>query len=151
MAINQKVKRGEIYHLKIIIADASDGIYDSGVFIENNSMITYSKMVVIPFQSGSIKSNSLDLDKLLPILKELKLNKLSKVEISGHTDSIGLEVDNLKLSQKRIENIVKYFMSNGVRLSQLIKVNKGEHMPVASNSEAEGRKNNRRVEVKFIP
>lgn len=151
MAINQKVKRGEIYHLKIIIADASDGIYDSGVFIENNSMITYSKMVVIPFKSGSIKSNSLALDKLVPILKELKLNKLSKVEISGHTDSIGLEIDNLKLSQKRIENIVKYFMSNGVRLSQLIKVNKGEHMPVASNSEAEGRENNRRVEVKFIP
>ena len=151
MAINQKVKRGEVYHLKIIIADASDGIYDSGVFIENNSMITYSEMLVIPFKSGATKSNSYDFDKLKAIVNKAKLNKFSKIEISGHTDSIGLESDNLKLSQKRIEKIVTYFVNNGVQLSQIIQVSKGEHMPVATNLTAEGRQRNRRVEVKFIP
>ena len=151
MEINKKVKKGEKYHLKIIIADASDGIYDSGVFIENNSMISYSEKVVLSFKSSSIQTDVKELPQLLAMTKKLKLNTSAKVEISGHTDSQGTEEDNLKLSQKRIDNIVNYLIENGVGLSQIIQVNKGEHMPIASNLTPEGRQKNRRVEVKYIP
>jgi len=149
LAINQKVIPNKTYHLKIIIADASDGIYDSGVFIENNSMISFNDLATIHFANNS--SISTELNQLDTIIEKAKTNLNYKLEVSGHTDSRGSDEENLKLSLARIEQVTNYLINRGVSENKTTKINKGEHLPIASNKTEFGRQKNRRVEVRLIP
>jgi outer membrane protein OmpA-like peptidoglycan-associated protein len=72
------------------------------------------------------------------------------VEISSHTDSIGLEQYNAKLSQKRAEIVVGYLTSKGIDKNRLIAIGYGETKPIAENTTAEGRSKNRRTEFKIV-
>jgi OOP family OmpA-OmpF porin len=75
----------------------------------------------------------------------LKAYPETMAEIVGHTDSVGPEQYNLKLSQRRADNVMKYLIAHGVDASRLTAKGYGESMPVADNSTAEGRRKNRRV------
>ncbi|MDH5474188.1 MAG: OmpA family protein, partial [Cyclobacteriaceae bacterium] len=89
-----------------------------------------------------------------------ELNKLEKmlsdnasiiVEISGHTDAIGNDNYNKKLSQLRAEAVVRYLIEKGIDQRRLTAVGHGEEKPLASNDdENEGREINRRVEFKIL-
>ncbi|WP_305906939.1 OmpA family protein [Methylomarinum sp. Ch1-1] len=78
-------------------------------------------------------------------LKVLKLNPGLTVEIQGHTDSIGSEAYNQKLSERRAKAVKQELVNQGVDGSRLTTVGFGESRPVASNHTAEGRAQNRRV------
>ena len=67
--------------------------------------------------------------------------------IEGHTDSIGGEDYNLGLSQRRADSVKSYLVKQGIRSSRLSASGKGKGSPVADNSSATGRQQNRRVEV----
>jgi outer membrane protein OmpA-like peptidoglycan-associated protein len=67
------------------------------------------------------------------------------VEIQGYTDSIGTPAYNLNLSQRRAEAVKAYLVSKGVSASALTAKGYGKASPIASNSTAEGRAENRRV------
>jgi len=69
------------------------------------------------------------------------------LQIEGHTDSIGSEAYNLKLSERRADAVRDYLASAGVPARLLSIEGFGEDQPVASNSHAEGRQQNRRVEI----
>jgi outer membrane protein OmpA-like peptidoglycan-associated protein len=104
----------------------------------------------IYFASGSATVNvntSSDLKKLIQFLKD---NITAKLEIQGHTDNTGNKDLNLKLSQQRADNIIKYLVENGINATQLIAKGYGDSMPVASNTTTEGKSQNRRVEMKVI-
>ena len=75
----------------------------------------------------------------------LKNHPRVKVEIQGHTDSIGADAYNLKLSQRRAESVREYLISDGVSADQLVAKGYGESQPIASNKTDEGRAKNRRV------
>ncbi|HEY4339109.1 MAG TPA: OmpA family protein [Steroidobacteraceae bacterium] len=75
----------------------------------------------------------------------LKQHPRVKVEIQGHTDSVGKPAYNLKLSQRRAESVRSYLIMDGVPEDQLMAKGYGETQPVASNKDAEGRAKNRRV------
>ena len=77
---------------------------------------------------------------------KLKSNS-KKVTVEGHTDSIGSDAYNQKLSEKRAQTVYNYFTSKGVDASRLTAVGKGETSPVADNKSDEGRFKNRRVEL----
>jgi len=75
-----------------------------------------------------------------------------KVEIGGHTDSMGSEEGNQKTSEKRAESAKKYLMDKfGIADDRLIIKGYGSTMPIADNKTPEGRSKNRRVEFKVIP
>tara|TARA_R110001583_G_scaffold21685_1_gene82108 strand:- start:2436 stop:3800 length:1365 start_codon:yes stop_codon:yes gene_type:complete len=74
----------------------------------------------------------------------------AKFAISGHTDSIGNEQSNLKLSEKRANAVKNYLTSKGVLETNLTAKGYGESMPIASNMYNAGRAQNRRVEVKLV-
>jgi len=85
------------------------------------------------------------LDKVAEVLQEQDPNK--KFVVEGHTDSIGSDYNNRRLSQQRADTVRSYLVSRGVPSEQISAVGKGESTPVADNKSAEGRANNRRVEI----
>jgi outer membrane protein OmpA-like peptidoglycan-associated protein len=69
------------------------------------------------------------------------------VMIEGHTDSVGAEGYNMTLSQQRADAVKAYLVGRGISPQRVMAVGKGEALPVASNGNAAGRQQNRRVEV----
>lgn len=72
------------------------------------------------------------------------------VEIAGHTDSIGSDSYNQKLSEGRAQSVKQYFVDHGVPETQLTAKGYGESQPKADNKTAEGRELNRRVELRIL-
>ncbi len=73
-----------------------------------------------------------------------------KVEIRGHTDSIGSSWANRRLSQRRAEAVRDYLIQRGITSNRLVAKGMGENEPIADNATAEGRALNRRVELHRI-
>jgi OOP family OmpA-OmpF porin len=83
------------------------------------------------------------------IAAEIKSDPTRKVEIQGHTDSVGSEKYNMGLSERRANAVRNYLIKRGgVNPDQLTVVGYGETMPIAPNTTKEGRAKNRRVELK---
>ena len=99
------------------------------------------------------KASELIIDGLAKIMQE---NPLIIVELSAHTDAIGSDVSNLKLSQARAQSCVDYLINKGLSDSRLIAKGYGESKPIAPNKNEdgsdneEGRAKNRRTEFKII-
>jgi outer membrane protein OmpA-like peptidoglycan-associated protein len=95
-----------------------------------------------------LKSEStVELDKLVTLLKA---NPDLPIEISGHTDDVGKDADNLLLSQKRAKSVVDYLAQKGVNILKIKAEGYGKTRPYLPNSSDENRKLNRRIEVKFL-
>lgn len=73
------------------------------------------------------------------------------VEISGHTDSIGSDEANQRLSEQRAGSVSSYFAGKGLMRERFEVVGMGERYPVASNDTDSGRAVNRRVEIRVVP
>ncbi len=80
----------------------------------------------------------------------LKKHPEIKIVIEGHTDSIGSEAYNQKLSEKRAKAVYDYFVKKGISPDRMKTVGYGETRPKADNSTEEGRAINRRVEIKVV-
>ncbi|HYQ42399.1 MAG TPA: OmpA family protein [Polyangiaceae bacterium] len=96
---------------------------------------------------------------LLPIAKD-KLNQVAKaltdqgfksIVVQGYTDSVGSASDNDALSLRRAQSVRDYLVSKGVPSEKATAEGKGANNPVASNSTADGRAENRRVEIVVTP
>jgi outer membrane protein OmpA-like peptidoglycan-associated protein len=93
---------------------------------------------------------------LLPIAEQ-KLAKVAEVlqqqddskqiTVEGHTDSVGSDADNMRLSQGRADAVRTFLITQGVPTARIRAVGRGESTPVADNKTPEGRANNRRVEI----
>ncbi|TAJ55132.1 MAG: hypothetical protein EPN60_05095 [Nevskiaceae bacterium] len=84
------------------------------------------------------------------IAKSLAAQTAVKVQVTGHTDSLGPQSYNLTLSQKRAKSVIAYLTSVGVATERLSAEGEGEFSPIASNDTEEGRAKNRRVEFKIL-
>ena len=75
----------------------------------------------------------------------------NSIEIVGHTDSTGSHAYNMGLSQRRAQSVASYLAAQGVEQTRLSTRGMGPDQPLASNASAEGRAQNRRVEVTLRP
>ena len=73
----------------------------------------------------------------------------TQIEVEGHTDSTGSISHNLKLSEQRAISVSDYLISKGVGQNRIIHLGKGPMQPIADNQSAEGRAQNRRVEIRI--
>ena len=80
------------------------------------------------------------------IVQLLEDNPQMKFFIAGHTDNLGLLKDNVRLSEKRVQAVISYFVAKGISASRLSGKGYGGTRPVASNRNEKGRAKNRRVE-----
>ena len=110
--------------------------------------------VKVTFDSGILfATNKADLNatskaSLTQFAEVLKENRDMDIAIIGHTDNTGSDAINNPLSKNRAQSVSKFLKSQGVASSQIKTIDgQGSKNPVADNSTAEGRKQNRRVEV----
>ena len=109
-------------------------------------VITFAGSVL--FASGKNVLLGTAREKMMPLANALRGYKSpDPVIIEGHTDDRGSDSSNQQLSQARAEAVRVYLIENGVSAQSLVAVGKGEGSPVAANESAEGRANNRRVEI----
>jgi outer membrane protein OmpA-like peptidoglycan-associated protein len=88
------------------------------------------------------------LDKVAATLVEY--NK-TVIQVAGHTDSTGSKAYNMKLSEERANSVKGYLETKGVPSARMVTIGAGPDYPVADNSTAEGRAQNRRVEITIVP
>lgn len=111
--------------------------------------LTMSSEVSFDFNSSSLKSTFYSsLNKIAEIMVRYPQ---TQILIVGHTDSVGSEQYNLDLSLRRANAVADYLMTHGVSRSRLGTEGHGELEPLATNSTADGRARNRRVEIFVVP
>ena len=88
-----------------------------------------------------------ELDKVIELMNK---NPQIKVEISAHTDDLGSEAYNMKLSERRAKSVVDYLLMHDIPQDRLIAKGYGETKPLVPNTSDENRAKNRRVELKII-
>ena len=112
------------------------------------SLNAYAKTILFDTGKSSIKEQSAEvLQNIIGILKEYPN---AKFNIEGHTDSVGSEALNMKLSKERASSVMNYLISNGVASNRLTHEGYGESRPIDSNKTRAGRANNRRVEINLV-
>ncbi len=88
------------------------------------------------------------LDSVILVLQEFNQTIIVS---AGHTDSRGSDEYNQALSERRANSVAQYLLANGVVEARIETVGFGEKAPIADNSTAEGRSQNRRVELSLLP
>jgi len=123
------------------------------VVVEEVVVVKEETIVIrdVHFQFDSAKLTAADTAKLDTVAARLKQEAPgAQLRVSGHTDSVGKEAYNQKLSEKRAHSVVEYLIKSGVPRSSFVSVTgAGESHPVTDNKTAEGRALNRRTEIQI--
>jgi len=106
--------------------------------------IELKQTVYFDFNKATIRPVSFAL--LDDVARAMKDNPTIAVEVQGHTDSVGDDNYNLKLSQRRAESVRTYLVRKGIDAARMVPKGYGENVPIADNRTKEGRDQNRRVE-----
>jgi len=122
------------------------GIYE---WVEDMETVVF-RSIYFDFDKSNIKP------EFVPVLNEgvtiaNGTEAGTRVVLEGHTDSVGTLRYNQALSERRANSVKAYFVRKGVESGRIAAVGYGKTRPRASNATAEGRKLNRRVEIKFAP
>jgi len=112
-------------------------------------LVTFESGIL--FATNSYALNSASQWSLTQFANSLIANPDTEVNIIGHTDNTGNDAINNPLSENRANSVKSFLMSKNVPASRMTSAGLGSTQPVASNTTAEGRTQNRRVEVFIIP
>jgi OmpA-OmpF porin, OOP family len=112
------------------------------------SKVTYAADAFFDFDKAVLKpEGKAKLDDLASKVKAINLEVIIAV---GHTDSVGADAYNQKLSVRRAEAVKAYLVTKGIEKNRVYTEGKGEKQPVADNKTTEGRAKNRRVEIEVV-
>ena len=110
--------------------------------------VTYAADAFFDFDKAVLKpEGKAKLDDLVSKIQGINLEVIIAI---GHTDSVGSDTYNQKLSVRRAESVKAYLVSKGIEKNRVYTEGKGEKQPVADNKTAEGRAKNRRVEIEVV-
>jgi OOP family OmpA-OmpF porin len=110
--------------------------------------VTYAADAFFDFDKAVLKAEGkAKLDDLVGKVKGINLEVIIAV---GHTDSVGADAYNQKLSVKRADAVKAYLVTKGIEKNRVYTEGKGEKQPVADNKTSAGRSKNRRVEIEVV-
>ncbi|RYF56422.1 MAG: OmpA family protein [Comamonadaceae bacterium] len=110
--------------------------------------VTFAADAFFDFDKSVLKPEGrAKLDDLVSKIRDVNLEVIIAV---GHTDSIGTDAYNQRLSVRRAEAVKAYLVSKGIERNRVYTEGKGEKQPVADNRTKEGRAKNRRVEIEVV-
>jgi len=110
--------------------------------------VTYAADAFFDFDKAVLKPEGKA--KLNDLAQKIQGINLEVIVATGHTDSIGTDAYNQRLSVRRAEAVKAYLVSRGIDKSRIYTEGKGESQPIASNKTAAGRAKNRRVEIEVV-
>lgn len=116
--------------------------------VVTSEKVSFAADAFFDFDKAVLKTEGKDkLDKLVTDIKGINLEVVIAV---GHTDSVGADAYNQKLSLKRAEAVKAYLVSKGIDANRVYTEGKGELKPVVDNKTAANRAKNRRVEIEVV-
>ena len=116
--------------------------------VPTSEKVSFSADAFFDFDKSTLKTEGKEkLDDLAMKLQGINLEVIIAV---GHTDSIGTDAYNEKLSMRRANSVKAYLQGKGIEASRIYTEGKGEKQPVESNATSEGRAKNRRVEIEVV-
>ncbi|MNQ56577.1 Outer membrane porin F precursor [compost metagenome] len=118
------------------------------VVAPTSEKVSFAADAFFDFDKATLKPEGKSkLDELAAQLGGINLEVIIAV---GHTDSVGTDAYNQKLSVRRADAVKAYLVNKGVESNRVYTEGKGEKQPVADNKTAEGRAKNRRVEIEVV-
>jgi outer membrane protein OmpA-like peptidoglycan-associated protein len=119
--------------------------------VDNGQAILVNLPEGVTFDVGSYSLKPQFRATLDKVAESLKQYPDSLIDVYGHTDSTGSDAFNQTLSENRARTVASYLSMQGVSAARIRSQGYGETMPVADNATEEGRRKNRRVEIKIVP
>jgi outer membrane protein OmpA-like peptidoglycan-associated protein len=108
--------------------------------------VTY-RLGDVLFAAGKAELQAAATATLDSLLASIKQEPNRRIVVEGHTDASGRSADNLGLSQRRADAVKQYLVAHGVPADHITAVGRGEAGPIAGNATADGRQQNRRVDI----
>lgn len=128
----------------------TDGYYAAERMNNHNAACITENVCInlsVNFATNSAVIDSSSLSKVKRLVKYMKENPETTVEISGYTDDRASEAYNMDLSKRRADAVANQIIKYGIGANRVSSKGYGEANPVASNATAEGRHANRRIEA----
>ena len=159
--VTVKVREGDIY--EVTISPKGYAFYHTTFDLQSDTDLTDVKVKLKPlnkdtkfelqnitFETNSAELNSSSYEELDRVVELINNNPNIKIEISAHTDDVGSDKYNLKLSKKRAQSAINYLLDKEISIESTIAKGYGESSPIAPNDTEENKQKNRRIELKII-
>jgi flagellar motor protein MotB len=140
------------YVVKVTVEDGRGGSCTASAqlpIVQKFVLTETAGKVLFDFNKATLKPEAKN--QLAKVVQVLKDQPGAQVDIAGHTDGIGSDAYNMKLGKARADSVATYLEQNGVPRQNIRTESFGKRNPVASNATAEGRAQNRRVEITLSP
>ncbi|NOZ34971.1 MAG: OmpA family protein [Chlorobi bacterium] len=145
--------KAEVNKLKNIINDALKSFDNSelNVYLKDGKVYVAMEEKLL-FKTGSSSIDKRGKEAIIKLGKILEKNTNTEILIEGHTDNVGPDKYNWKLSTERALSVVDILTQNtGISPSRITASGRGMHKPVASNKTDAGKQKNRRIEIILVP
>jgi outer membrane protein OmpA-like peptidoglycan-associated protein len=123
---------------------------EHNIILQPIELGTTVKLDLVLFKRGTTEFLEESYEQLDLMVQMMKDNSTMEIELGGHTDNVGNSRLNKKLSQERVDVVVKYFIDNGINNKRLTGKGYGGSKPIASNKSEATRRLNRRVEFTVV-
>lgn len=125
----------------------ADSTYEKNIPLQPVGINTTLELKNIFFETASFQLQPVSFTELDKVVRLMMDNPTLKIQISGHTDNVGVPAANLKLSNNRAKSAVDYIVSKGIGATRLTYKGFGATKPIADNATEAGRAKNRRTEL----
>ncbi len=143
-----ELRRMEVMEDRGMLASAMEE--ELKVLIDEKNVGVAIELSTIEFNTGSSQLTLAKNRELDQLAEELISKPAIRIKIDGHTDNVGNEADNKRLSDERAAAVKSYLLGHGVASSRIITEGFGSSKPLASNDSEDGRSKNRRVEFTIL-